>query len=214
MRTGERQAMEPRFLSPVLNGRTAELSALMSILDRALAGRGQAVLVAGEAGIGKSRLAAEMSARAANLGFTILQGSCFEHDRSLPYGPLQDMLRSHFPQLTEQQLAEELGPAASELLALVPELHVQLPGFVALPTLDPEQDRRRLFHALGQYLLDREPCYWSSRTSTGATARRSTFSSTSPERYPAAPPYCCSRIAAMKPRPNWSSSWLKWTAAG
>jgi predicted ATPase len=163
--------MEPRFLSPVLNGRTAELSALMSILDRALAGRGQAVLVAGEAGIGKSRLAAEMSARAANLGFTILQGSCFEHDRSLPYGPLQDMLRSHFPQLTEQQLAEELGPAASELLALVPELHVQLPGFVALPTLDPEQDRRRLLHALGQYLLDREPVllviediHWSDRT--------------------------------------------------
>src|SRR5262249_28672156 len=52
------------------------------------------VSLAGEAGIGKSRLAAEVAARAAEMGYRILKGRCFETDRSLPFAPLLDLLRS------------------------------------------------------------------------------------------------------------------------
>jgi predicted ATPase len=59
-----------------------------------LTGRGQGVLVSGEAGIGKSRLIAEVQVRAHQSGGRVLHGHCFEPDRTLPCAPLQDLLPS------------------------------------------------------------------------------------------------------------------------
>ena len=68
--------------SPVLVGRAAELATARGLVDAVAAGRGGALLVAGEAGIGKSRLLDEVAARAAERGLPVLSGG-----RSRAAGP-------------------------------------------------------------------------------------------------------------------------------
>src|SRR5262245_46821538 len=71
------------FLTPVFIGRLKEVSQLDSVMADVRSGESRCVLVSGEAGIGKSRLVAEVRARAAAGGFTLLAGRCFEQDRSI-----------------------------------------------------------------------------------------------------------------------------------
>jgi DNA-binding NarL/FixJ family response regulator len=74
-------------------GRESELSRLLALLDDAQAGRSVVALVSGDAGVGKSRLVAEVSRLAAGRGFTVLSGQCAELGDSVPYLPLADALR-------------------------------------------------------------------------------------------------------------------------
>jgi DNA-binding CsgD family transcriptional regulator len=157
--------------SPVLIGRQAEVASLHVLIDQASAGHGQVVLLSGEAGIGKSRLAAEVKTQAQAHGFQVFQGNCFPTDRSAPYAPLLDLFGS--PQ-TQALLAH--STVNLELLALF------YPGLVPLPSsetsphpLEPEQDKRRLVVALTQFftslaakqpvLLIVEDLHWSDETS-------------------------------------------------
>jgi DNA-binding CsgD family transcriptional regulator/tetratricopeptide (TPR) repeat protein len=78
---------------PRLVGRAAELGLLVSALDRAAAGQAGAVLISGDAGIGKTRLVAELAATARSRGFPVLIGQCAELGESIPYLPLADALR-------------------------------------------------------------------------------------------------------------------------
>ncbi|HEV8192975.1 MAG TPA: AAA family ATPase, partial [Ktedonobacterales bacterium] len=73
---------------PVLIGRVNDLVALQALVDQAKRGQGQIVLLAGEAGIGKSRLVAEVKTYGNAQGFLPLLGQCFPTDRSCPYAPL------------------------------------------------------------------------------------------------------------------------------
>jgi len=82
------------IVSPVLIGRAHQLAALERLIDEARQSRGQVALIAGEAGIGKSRLILETKARAADQGFSVLQGHCFAPDRVLPFAPLIDLLHT------------------------------------------------------------------------------------------------------------------------
>jgi predicted ATPase len=160
---------------PVLIDRVSELATLYGLIDQAKSGRGQVILLSGEAGIGKSRLVAETKAYAAAQGFLVLQGNCFPTDLSYPYAPLHDLLRSS---ATNQLVAT----TASELAPFVYELHQFLPDVVPLPSdhaplvsFDPEQQKRRLFTALAQFfthwatkqpgLLIIEDMHWSDDTS-------------------------------------------------
>src|SRR5688500_14255258 len=100
---------------PVLIGRQSELTTLHALAAQARAGRGQVLLLAGEAGIGKSRLAAEAKMQARTQGFLVLQGNCYPNDRSSPYAPLLDLLTS---------------PQSARLEPLPPELALLYPGFM------------------------------------------------------------------------------------
>ena len=151
--------MAPPFLAsivcPVLIGRTSHLDTLTSLMEQACGGHGQTVLIAGEAGIGKSRLVAEAvtglrpsQAQAANPTALILQGRCFEPDSILPYAPLLDMLRTFFASRSPDDIATSLGPTAPELVKLLPELAILLPGLAPSPTIEPEQEKRRLYQSL------------------------------------------------------------------
>ena len=73
---------------PILIGRSAELTALQECIEAAARGQGGVVLLSGEAGIGKSRLVAELQRFAAAQDFQLLGGQCFPTDRSCPYAPL------------------------------------------------------------------------------------------------------------------------------
>src|SRR5437867_4523924 len=107
--------MLTRVLSPVLVGRQEELAQLEDALLSANRGGGRFVLLTGEAGIGKTRLANELGRQARKLGGDVLWGSCSEAELSLPYLPFVEAIGNH---LAEQDLAgvrAELGPLAPEL---------------------------------------------------------------------------------------------------
>ncbi|HEX6016006.1 MAG TPA: ATP-binding protein [Geminicoccaceae bacterium] len=82
------------FAGEVFVGRGRELAELGRAIDAARAGSGTAVLVAGEAGIGKTRLASELAARARDAGFEVLVGRAIDLvGTELPYLPFVEALR-------------------------------------------------------------------------------------------------------------------------
>jgi DNA-binding CsgD family transcriptional regulator len=166
------------IICPIVIGRTAELTALHLLLERAKSGKGQVVLLSGEAGIGKSRLVAEAKTDATAQDFLLLQGQCFPTDRSCPYAPLLDLLRSHFTSQSRTEISTELKPFAREFARLIPDLVSPLPDSAPLPPLtplEPAQEKRRLFEALTRWftglatkqpaLLIVEDLHWSDQTS-------------------------------------------------
>ena len=82
-------------LSPDFVGRRREIGELVSALDDALAGHGRLVMLAGEPGIGKTRIAQEMGAIATQRGSLVLWGRCYEDDGTPPYWPWVQALRSY-----------------------------------------------------------------------------------------------------------------------
>ncbi len=163
------------ILCPVLIGRGAELTALRLLVDRARSGKGQLVLLSGEAGIGKSRLVAEAKTYATAQGFLLLQGQCFPTDRSCPYAPLLDLLRSHLATSSREQVDTEMGSLASALSPLLLDLLPLPSDLPSLPPLDSEHEKRRLFAALAHLFLRQatkqpallivEDLHWSDETS-------------------------------------------------
>jgi predicted ATPase len=111
------------LVSPVLVGRRDELSRLAASLERAQGGDATIVLVGGEAGVGKTRLVEEATARAEQAGARVLVGGCVElGGDALPFAPLVDALRSLARSTPADELDELLGPARRELARLLPEL--------------------------------------------------------------------------------------------
>src|SRR5262245_43101221 len=100
------------LICPVLLSRERYLAALDHLIAQACVSDGQTVLITGEAGIGKSRLVAELQARAAQQHMALLRGRCFEPDRVLPYAPLLDLLRRWMATNDAVDVQAMLGPAA------------------------------------------------------------------------------------------------------
>ena len=85
----------PRWDDAPIVGRADELARLLAHVERASAGRSSAVLLAGDAGVGKTRLLDELGARAAERGVRVLVGHCVDlGDVGLPYLPFVDLFRS------------------------------------------------------------------------------------------------------------------------
>jgi DNA-binding CsgD family transcriptional regulator len=171
------RSINQSLVCPKTIGRTAELAALGLIVEQAKEGRGQIVLLRGEAGIGKSRLVAETKARATGLGFLLLQGNCFRSDRFFPYAPLLELLRAYISTHAATAVGDlkSLAPALSRLLPDLTLLLPELAPVAELPPLDPEQERRRLFAVLTHFLTQRaeqhpvllvmEDLHWCDETS-------------------------------------------------
>ena len=97
--------------------------ALEAALARTREGFGSVVFVGGEAGIGKSRLIAELAGRAERGGMTVVVGECLPlGGGELPYAPIVGALRSLVAQREGAGLEAVLGSAREELSALLPEL--------------------------------------------------------------------------------------------
>ncbi|MDG9704784.1 helix-turn-helix transcriptional regulator [Streptomyces sp. DH37] len=115
-------AVDSSRVSPVFVGRGAELAALTDALARAGTGEPQAVVVAGEAGVGKTRLLEEFLAATRARGAVAAVGGCVEIGaEGLPFAPVSTVLRS-----LHRRLGRELTAAAAgqegELARLLPEL--------------------------------------------------------------------------------------------
>ena len=137
--------MASRALSPVLVGRQEELSQLEDALLSANRGDGQFVLLAGEAGIGKTRLARELARRARKLGGEVLWGSCSEAELSLPYLPFVEAIGSRLGDDEAALVRAELGPMAAELGQVFPQLGE---GSSLAAGGDPAQAKVRLFESV------------------------------------------------------------------
>src|SRR5689334_5165773 len=100
------------IVCPVLIERTDDLAALNKLLSQAKSGEGQVALLSGEAGIGKSRLVAELKKDAASQGFLLLQGNCFQADHVFPYAPFLDLLHTCFSMPSPLTSYGDLTPVA------------------------------------------------------------------------------------------------------
>ena len=140
----------PSELVAPLIGRAAAFSQLVGGFQQARQGQPQAVLVVGEAGIGKTRLATEFIAWVKAQGAEVLSGHAFEMGGRLPYQPLVESLR---PRLEEENAPEDLLDDLwlAELSRLLPELRVRYPDLPA-PTEDELTAKVRLFEAVARLL--------------------------------------------------------------
>ena len=112
-----------RTLCPILVGRQHELGALDDALLDAARGDGRLVVLAGDAGIGKSRLATETQRRATRLGFRVLRGGCAVTDLAIPYLPFLEAVNNELARADVGRVQERLEPGLVEDLAsLFPKL--------------------------------------------------------------------------------------------
>ena len=133
----------PRELPLV--GRAAEIDRLRELLDQAWHGHGHVVAVIGEAGVGKSRLLAEIAAEAVERGGRLLVGRCYEAEQILPFASWVDALRAGGLNADAQPVASLEPRYRMELARLVPEL--------GRGDLDPGPapvDYRRLFESVAE----------------------------------------------------------------
>jgi class 3 adenylate cyclase len=132
-------------------GRTTELEVLSNAWKEAAAGVRRAVLIAGEPGVGKTRLAAEAARRAHDGGGAVLYGRC-EEDLGVPYEPFVEALRWFCDHVPADDLRSRLGRYPGELSRLLPELSAVVPGLDAPLRSDPETEQYRFFEAVGSWL--------------------------------------------------------------
>jgi DNA-binding CsgD family transcriptional regulator len=124
-----------------------------SFLTAAARGEGGVALVAGEPGIGKTRLLTELAARARADGWTVLSGRAYDTEGMPPYLPLIEALQPYVRDCPPARLRAQLGRGAAEVALLVPELRERLPGPPPSPTISPDQERYHLFEGVTGFLL-------------------------------------------------------------
>ncbi|MFL5586484.1 MAG: ATP-binding protein [Ktedonobacteraceae bacterium] len=144
------EARPPGELVAPLVGRAAAFTQLVGSFQQARQGRPQAILVEGEAGIGKTRLARDFGIWATAQGADVLSGQAFEMGGRLPYQPLVEAVRHR---LEEENAPEDLLDDLwlVELSRLLPELRVRYPDLPA-PTEDELTAKLRLFEAVARLL--------------------------------------------------------------
>ena len=138
---------------PPLVGREAELGQLSNVLEGLLAGEGKLVLLRGEAGIGKTRLAAEFTGRASNAGVLTLWGSAGADDKHVPYRPFVEALEGLALQVAPGNLVPLLERSESPLATLVAAVSPDAKGPIDSPSA-AGQEAWRLFASLTNCLTE------------------------------------------------------------
>ena len=134
----------------VFIGRRREMAELTAALDDAVSGQGRLVMLAGEPGIGKTRITQELASYAEQQGAQVLWGWCYE-EGSLPYLPFVEALRAYVRSRDSDDLRQELGSGASDVARIVSEVRDILQVELRAPG-DPEEDRYRLLQSVGDFL--------------------------------------------------------------
>jgi class 3 adenylate cyclase len=133
-----------------LVGRRWELSAIESLLDRAVDGHGAVVTVVGSPGIGKSRLVREVAAIAARRGVDVFSAYCESHATDIGFHVVARLLRAAIgvgdldDPAARQRVRSRVPDADPEDLLLFDDLLGIADPELGLPTIDPDARRRRL----------------------------------------------------------------------
>ena len=140
--------LEPAYKLPMV-GREAEMALIEQRMELALSGHGQVLGIAAEAGMGKSRLVAEVMRLAVRRGVPALSGECVSHGASISYLPWHSLLRGLFgldpawsPEEQVRHLREQIAAIDSQILARLPLLEVALNLEIAESDLTRSLDAR------------------------------------------------------------------------
>ncbi len=136
-----------------LIGREYEMAVLVDAWTEASRGRGGAVVVTGEAGIGKTRLAEELAVRAEAGGGTAAWGRCLEADGLPACWPWIQMLTNIAEGSTDAELRADTRSGAAELGLVIPEFRRRAPGHDVAEGAASHADRELFFRAVIDYLM-------------------------------------------------------------
>lgn len=149
-----------RITDSTFLGRERETHELRAGIDDAVGRRGRIVLVSGESGIGKTRLASEAAAYAALRGAQVLWGRCYAGAGAPAYWPWVQVIRDYARGHDAETVASDLGSGAFEIAQIVSEIRERIPEIPESPPLDAEQARFRLFDSVSRFLIgaaERQP---------------------------------------------------------
>jgi hypothetical protein len=135
-----------------LVGRGSERAQLTAHWDQAQQARGHLVLLSGEPGVGKTRLAQELIAHVQKSGATLLRGGCYEYEATTPYLPFVEAFRDWAHRQSPGELRAALGSTAAEIAKFAPEIETKLGALAPNAPLAPSEERLRLFDNAARFL--------------------------------------------------------------
>jgi tetratricopeptide (TPR) repeat protein len=138
----------------VFVGRDSELRELLHRLDEAGAGRGRLILLAGEPGIGKSRLADELATRAREQGRMVLWGRGWEDAGAPPYWPWVQALRTYLRNTPRDQVRTQMAYGAGDIAQILPEVRDIFPEVPTASASESDAARFQLFDSMARFLHD------------------------------------------------------------
>ena len=130
--------------------RSAQLNQTLEWWQWTLKGQGQVVLIAGEAGVGKTHLSQELAARLAELG--PLFGRCNDLEGQTPYQPFAEIVRNYLAQTQPHEARAQLDDDAAMLATLAPEIRQLLPTLAERRPPETEPERVRLSRAFSEFM--------------------------------------------------------------
>ncbi len=133
-------------------GRQSEAEQLRQALERASNGQGALVTLAGEPGVGKTRLARETISQARERGFLALVGNCYEGEGVRPFSPWVEILDATARVAPKETLRSLLGDEASEIAKIYPGLRRLYPDLPPPLELPPEAERGYLFDCFRDFI--------------------------------------------------------------
>ena len=156
------------------SGREGALEQLRNEWKDAAAGDRRVVMIAGEPGVGKTRLVSELARAVHADGSLVLLGRTDEHVDA-PYGPWREALRALVRSAPDEVIVQHVAGHGGELARIVPELERRVDGLATPITTDPETERLLLFEAVSgivdsisvevPVLLVLDDVHWADRSS-------------------------------------------------
>jgi class 3 adenylate cyclase/tetratricopeptide (TPR) repeat protein len=136
-------------------GRAQEFAELVAGIDGALESQGRLLMISGEPGVGKTRLARQAVAYAEQKGARALSGRCWEHGGAPPYWPWVQALRRLIAEAEPATLSGWLGTDAAEIAQIAPQVRERIGGLPEPPSAElaqPEKARFRLFDSVASFV--------------------------------------------------------------
>lgn len=160
---GDPEAIPQRTLLPVVDthfleifvGREAEVALAEDRLTQALHGHGDVVVFAGEAGVGKTRLAYPILQQATTANATVLCVTCQPLEQQLPFAPLADVLGRYLHSLPDHALHKLPTASLTQLAQIIPSLQDRLPNLAASAwdgAIGADENRQRLIDGIVTFL--------------------------------------------------------------
>lgn len=138
-------SMLDRLVRGRLIGREQEMEEMINAWRRAISNEGSVLLITGEPGIGKTRVANELVARVSVSGGKALTGECYS-EGDMPYGPFNQMLQETL--LAPNANLHLPDYVLSGLITLAPSLRSRYTGISQVPALDPQVEQQHIFESM------------------------------------------------------------------